>query len=424
LIRVVAVLVAKDLRRKLRSPLGFLVALAFPLLFSALIALTFGRTGSGVPKVRLLVENRDDGLLGKMLLSAATSERMAEHFDVKIVGREGLAAIGRGDASALLVVPPGFTRGILDGQPVTLQLVKNPSEAILPVVAEQIAGLLAEGLDAAAHLLRGPLDELAPFVADGSGSAPSEEGVSRVAVSVHRAIAGSGRYLFPPAITLDGIGAKAADRPGGSGSSDAFGSIFLVVLAGVSVYGMFMVGDQAMRDLLTEAEAGTLRRQLAAPVSAGTLLAGKVVFTAVLSCGSLLLLAAIAWSATTGRVSLAGFAVLSLSLVLAITGTSAAIYGAARNQRRGATISAVLYLVFGFAGGAFVPSGSLPAAVRRIAPASPFYWASDGYQALLSSGAGVAEITSNAAVLFVMGSCLLALGAFLLRRSVMRGGTA
>jgi ABC-2 type transport system permease protein len=422
--RTILLLVAKDLRRKLRSPLGFLIALAFPLVFSLLIALTFGRSGGSVPKVRLLVENRDDGLLGKMLVSAATSERMAEHFDVKIAGEDGRAAIERGDASALLVVPAGFTAGIFENRPVTLGLVKNPSQGIMPVVAEQLAGLLVETLDASAHVLREPLHEIAPFVAGTSGTGPSEEVVSRTAVSVRRAIAGAERYLFPPAIALEGFGGGETKPSGGEGSGSSFGSIFLVVLAGVSVYGLFMVGDQAMRDLLTEADAGTLRRQLASPVTTGTLLAGKVVFTAVLSTASLVVLAAIAWASSTGRVSIPGFFLLSFAVVLAITGTSAAIYGVARSQRQGATAAGILYLFFGFSGGAFVQPQALPAAVRAIAPASPFYWATNGYRALLESGAGVAGIAGHAAVLTAIGVVLLVLGSFLLRRKLLRGGAA
>ena len=39
--------------------------------------------------------------------------------------------------------------------------------------------------------------------------------------------------------------------------------MFLMVLPGISVFGLFVVGDLAMRDLLDETTAGTLRRQLA-----------------------------------------------------------------------------------------------------------------------------------------------------------------
>ncbi len=62
-------MVRKDLLRRRRAPLGYVVALLFPLVFSLLMALSFGR-GSVAPRVHLLVENRDDGMMGGFLAAA------------------------------------------------------------------------------------------------------------------------------------------------------------------------------------------------------------------------------------------------------------------------------------------------------------------------------------------------------------------
>src|SRR5262249_55664215 len=108
-------LVTKDLKRKARSPLGFLAALAFPLVFAGMISLAFGR-GNTVPKVRMLVDNEDGGLLGNALASAFTSQQAAAYFDGKSVGAaEGRALMEAGKASAFLTIPPHFTQDVLDG---------------------------------------------------------------------------------------------------------------------------------------------------------------------------------------------------------------------------------------------------------------------------------------------------------------------
>ena len=52
-------------------------------------------------------------------------------------------------------------------------------------------------------------------------------------------------------------------------------SIFLIVLPGVSVWALFMLGDMAMRDILTESTPGTLRRQLSGPLPAWNAGRGK-----------------------------------------------------------------------------------------------------------------------------------------------------
>lgn len=61
-------MVWKDLRRRARAPLATVLLLLFPLIFAGLIALTFG--GGGVPRVRLLIEDRDGGLLGRLATTA------------------------------------------------------------------------------------------------------------------------------------------------------------------------------------------------------------------------------------------------------------------------------------------------------------------------------------------------------------------
>ena len=67
----------KDILRKRRSPLGIVVMLLFPVVFSLIMAVSFGE--SNVPRAHVLVENSDDGLLGGMLMSALRSEQVAKY---------------------------------------------------------------------------------------------------------------------------------------------------------------------------------------------------------------------------------------------------------------------------------------------------------------------------------------------------------
>src|SRR6185436_19934140 len=103
-----------------------LAALSFPLLFAGLIALAFGQ-GDGIPKVRMLVANEDDGLIAGLVASAFTSQQASPYFDAKTVEHDaGVAMMNAGEASALLTIPKGFTNDVLDGKPTTLTLIKNP----------------------------------------------------------------------------------------------------------------------------------------------------------------------------------------------------------------------------------------------------------------------------------------------------------
>lgn len=424
--------VRKDLLRRVRLPLGYLLLLAFPVLFAGMLALTFGGGGAGgTPRVRLLVEDDDRSAVSGLLASALGSSQLASYFEVEALGEgeDGGARMERGEASALLRIPEGFGQAILEGEPTRLELIRNPAERILPEAAEQAAVVLAEVLSSASRLLRGPLDHVRELAESGEEH-PADVDVAAIAVEVNRILSRSDTFLLPPAITLES-GPLPFEQPPAeeeeeaeAGTGSTTGLIFLMVFPGVAVYALFVLGDQAMRDLLVEAEAGTLRRQLAGPVGPGSLLLAKALYTAVLSLVSLLILAGIAAIAAVGPVRPAAFLLLSLSLILAITGLAATIYGLAPSQRRGATISTLLYLAMAFGSGSFVQLDSLPAAMRRAAPFTPLYWANQGYRDLLASGAGVGDLLPHMAVLAGSGAVLLLVGAALLRRQVLRGAVS
>jgi ABC-2 type transport system permease protein len=123
-------------------------------------------------------------------------------------------------------------------------------------------------------------------------------------------------------------------------------------------------------------------------------------------------------------VSLLGFLLVSAALVLAVTGTSAAIYGLSRTERQAATLGNMIFLLMGFMGGGFIRVDSLPPSLRAIAPATPLYWATQAYHALLEGGVGVAGVLKPAAILVAMGTVLLLVGAAALRRAAATGARA
>jgi ABC-type multidrug transport system permease subunit len=420
-------MVVKDLRRRLRSPLAVLVILAFPVIFAVLIGLVFGSRGERIPKVHLLVENRDDGPAGNMLLSALDSNEAAEYFDVEVVGEEGTQRMEDGEASALLRIPENFSLDLLEGNPTSLELIRNPAQGILPEIAEQTASILVEVLDTGSHVLRKPLETIAPYTKEGAVRI-TDETVAAIAVAVNRLMAGAENYLDPPVIKLEttDLGSTGEEAGGQDDDSAENGTaaVFLYIFPGFSVYALFLVGDVGMRDLLTEGSAGTLRRQMSGPVTGPILVASKALYSLVLASVCLVILAVIGWIVAGHGVSLAGFLMLSGSLVIASTGAGAAVYGLSGKEQRGAVISALVYLVLAFAGGGFFDIRSLPGVVQGVAPVSPFYWGTMGYRSLLQADAGLMDVLPNAGILVAIGLPLLALGSILLERRIRRGGAS
>jgi ABC-type Na+ efflux pump permease subunit len=416
--RRVWLMARKDLLRQLRSPLAISMVLAFPLVFAGLLALTFGGSG-GIPKVHLLVEDRDDSMLSGLLVGALGNEQMAEFFRVEPAGADGLARMENGEASALLRIPQGFAADLLAGEPLTLELIRNPAQGILPEIAEQSASVLAELLSGGSRVLRRPLEQWAAL--NGSKNVTSDQ-VMKISMAFYDAIQEAEKMVLPPAITLETVQLRKEDESEPTGNTRSL--VFIFVLPGISVWALFMVADNAMRDLLVESRSRTLHRQLAGPVSPWQIVAGKALFTAVLSAICLLILSAIGGFAVGRSIDLVAFLLLSSSLVVATTGYASVIYGVARTERQGSTISSIVLLTFAFMGGSFIQIDSLPDTVRRFSPLSPFYWGTTGYRSLIRDSAGVSQILTNVFVLATLGVVLLVVGSALQGRKVRRGATA
>ena len=424
--RLLVHLVAKDLLRKMRSPLGLIAALCFPLIFAGMIALAFGH-GDSLPKVRMLVVNEDDGLLGSGVASVFTSQQASKYFDGKTVtAAQGRALMEDGKGSALLTIPRGFTKDVLYGKPVTLKLLRNPAEGILPEIAEQTVGALTDVLDGGRRVFDKPLADMRPFF-ENDGKAPADADIIAISLAVKRGIEGMSDLVLPPVIVLESEmfgNVKAAPRTAEKKKGDAPSSIFLLVLPGIAVYGLFLVADQGMRDVMTERTLGTLRRQLAGPIAPESIILAKAVYTAALAVMAIVVIGGVGATVLSTPVSVPAFLLLSLALVLAVTGTTAVIYGVARTERQGSTLANMVFLAMGFLGGGFIRVEGLPAAVRGIAPFTPLYWGTQGYRALLENGAGVAGVAQHIGVLALMGAVFLGIGAAALRRTARRGASA
>jgi ABC-type multidrug transport system permease subunit len=430
-VRTIWLLLKKDLLRRRRAPLAVIALLIFPLMFAGLISLAFGGGDAPLPAARLLVEDNDKDLAARIVNGFFDSEELRRFVAAEPAGPDGRQRLANGEASALLVLPEGLTERLLAGDRVELELLRNPAESILPQIAEEISRTLTDVLAIGAELLKSQKDELGITSLE-SFDQLDEAGFGRFGMAAQKLGRAIGPYLDleDPIVAilqveLDKEGKpkaeqKAADTTDGP-STRAL--IFLMILPGVMVYSLFSIGEQMMRDLLFESSHGTLRRQLCAPLSVVQVIAAKVLVAATVAGAALLILMGLAVGLTGRGVDPAGFAVLSLAVVLAVAGASATIYGFARTERQGAAIANMIYLLLAFVGGTFIPTGSLPAAARKIAPFSPFYWGARGFQDLLA-GQSLTDILPAIGILLGLGALLLTLGSVLLDRRFTRGALA
>lgn len=390
----------KDLLRRLRSPLAPVVLLLFPVVFSLLIGVTFGRGGERLAPIEIALVDEDNGILGR-LVQTALSQSQGQgpaRLDVKVASlEEANGLIESNEVSAILRIPPGFTDSLLAERPATLELIKNPAQGIYPEIAQQYVEVLAQLGGAAVRVLGGPAREIRESLT--AGRPPGDDFVARVATTINHKLRGVGRYAFPPAVYL------VSPEPEGGGRNDASPlRVAVYVLPGMAIYALLMLAIVSLQDFQRERVRGTMARQFVAPVPFAAVILGKLASTWILSLVSILILALVAmfWARVT--VSAAGFVALSLAFALAATGFAALLQSLSRSERTGSVIGSILVMIMAMAGGSFVPLEMLPAFVRKIAPFTLTYWGSSGYRDLLFSSAGVARLAPHLAVLGALGA--------------------
>lgn len=258
----------KDLSRWRRDLPALLLWLAVPLVIGTLVTTLMDAGGGAKPRGTLLVADLDDSLPSNAVGAAFGQGELAELVDVESVSVEaGRARIDAGDASAFLVIPAGFGDALLSQEQVTLTLVTNPSQTILPGIIEDVLAVL---LDGGFYLQQLFADEIA--VMTQSTASPSDAEVAELAVAINRKLANAGSQLFPPAFDVEIVETTAAE-PGAS--------VSLLYLPGVLLMAIVFFANGFAADIWTERRQGTLRRLASVPSQLAIFLAGKTLAAGV-----------------------------------------------------------------------------------------------------------------------------------------------
>lgn len=395
----------KDLRRLLREPIGLATWIGIPLLIGVVMVSLFGR-GDPKPQGLLLIADQDDTFVSSFLARAYTQGKLGEMITVSNVKlAEGRRRIGAGDGSALLIIPQGFTDALLRNQPIKLELVTNPSQAILPGMIEEVTAILIDG---AWYLHQFIGDDLRRF-ADMQGT-PPDALIAEFSVKIRRLIESFGRYVDPPAIE---VASEVIQQNPGSQVSVAQ----LMFPSMIYMAALFLAFGYS-GDVWKEKMQGTLRRFAMTPGSARHFLAGKL-----LAVSAVYVALAVVALLTAGL--LLGMPIRNAGLVLLwIPATGAALYlmmliltTLASTPRAASVLTNIAVMLLGMIGGTFFPFEMMPGFLSRIGKWTPNGWALLRLKDILGGQAGAASIAGAFAATAVVGTLLFVLASRRLRRS-------
>jgi ABC-type transport system involved in cytochrome c biogenesis permease component len=413
----------KDLLRRLADPMALLIWIGIPLVLGGLITLI--SSDGAPPRVRVLLVDQDESFVSELLVGAFQRGGDASPLDGSVVTLEdGLRRMGKGEASALVVIPAGFGAALLREPtaepPLILRLVTNPSQRILPGIVEET---LRAGVDLAfyAQRLLGP--QIAEIRAQMEAERePTQLDVMRIAAEVHAAIQSVSDVLLPPVLELEVAPLSEPDATEEAKPPQPT-SMALFMFPGMLLMSLLFVAQGSSPDLWSERSMGTLRRAATAPGSLAAFLGGKLAAVTILMGAIALLGAALMvlffgqdparalWGVLWATACALAFAVLMFWLQTL-----------AGSERGGGLITMLILFPLLMVGGTFFPFEAMPEGLAAIGRLTPAGLAVNGLARILDGSAKLAELARAAAWLGVPAALLFLSLSARLRSTFVAGG--
>jgi len=360
--------------------------LLLPVVFATFFGLVMGGGSSPAgATASLTVVDEDGGPLARVLIEDLAGEGVVV-AELTPDERETATNVVR-----TLIIPAGFTEGVLAGEKQTLRFEKEPDTS-------QEAALVAQARIVAAitHLI-GRLVEASSDLEAGTTISPEAFAAVEVAddlVMVQTTVSGHATVI-----------------PDGFAQSIPGMTVMFVMLIALT-YGAASIS--------AERTSGNLRRLVTAPVSRGEIIGGKIAGRFLISALQITLLVAVGVLANRIFGIFIGDHPVQVWLVLLLFAGTVAPLGVAlggwiTDPDRAASVGVILTMVMAAFGGCWWPLEVVSAPLKTVALVFPTGWTMRALHGLISFGQNLGEIAPNLLALAGFAAFFSALAARSLR---------
>jgi ABC-type multidrug transport system permease subunit len=303
---------------------------------------------------------------------------------------------------------------VLAERPVTLTLLTNPAQSILPGIVEESLSLLADGTFYLHRLVGDQLQLIAAGPPPGQDTMPDVM-VAGIAVAFNRAVDQVLTYFDPPVVKLATAAASAAE-------AEEEVNLGVLFVPSILLMSLLFWAQGLGNDIWQERQQSTLRRVAVAPHDLTRFLAGKLLAAAGvmatvcvigLTVGYLYLKLplrslplAVVWS------TLAGCLLLAILMTIQLFTTS---------QRMGNIVTLVLIFPLMMLGGSFFPFEAMPEWMVAIGRWTPNGWALEMLKQIMLERATAGELIQGVVMIAAIVGLLFAVGARRLRAGFALG---
>ena len=393
--RELAVLVAKDIQLLIRDRWALLFLLLAPIVVISVAGFSLStfygsRGGSGMVFV-LPVADLDGGEVAEQLVA---SLEQAAGLRVERVGEPEARrlVVEAGEAGAALIIPEGFTTEFRRGREVRLVLLTDPVRQLELLRIKSEVGRVQAALVASQVASRVAVVEVLTHAGDVDFETVSEDAGVLASRLIDKSVG-----LDEQSLTSSRTSFNTFDQ-----NVPGFGVTFLMLgmLLGVGL------------GLVDERDWGILYRLTASPVSAGTIVTGKVISRLLIGVVQMVIL--FAFGRAVFGISL-GPSLLALGLVIGGVSFASAAFGllvASLAPTRDSVVQLGTIAIMGMAaiGGCWWPMSIEPVWLQRVAHLFPTAWAMEAFNDLMLRERSLPDVGLAVFALIVFGLIYLAVG--------------
>jgi len=352
-LRAALVIAGTDLRRRLRNRSFLVQGVVGPIVLATIISLAFGGVHNDIEATIGLVD-ADGSPASAGFVEALVGADTGDLRFVEVDSPEEARRRVDRDLGAAVVVPEGFAASLRGERPLDVEVLSDPDAPISAEVARAVATGFADRAAAA---------RLAALTAAEVGDrVPGDDVLAAIDLPLEVTTTGTAGDVSPAAYF-----------------GPSMGLLFL-----------FLSMGNVARDLLAEKRVQLLDRLRAGPVRDGTLVAGRglsVVAVGVTSLCGIWAVTPVALGAHWGPPL--GVVAVILAASLAVAGIAGLVAAVARTDQSADVLASMIGFAFAMVGGAFIPLGSMPEGLQRLALLTPI---GQALRALADLSAGSGEV--------------------------------
>jgi hypothetical protein len=348
--------------RTLKKPGAIFLWLLLPFVFMTIYQLTFG--GDNEFSVGLAIVDHDSTFVSRFVGGAFDQGPLEDLIDVQRV--ENLEQVhklfGRGNASAALVIPDGFSDHLLRSEPVTLTLYKNPRHFFAPQIAEGVVDGLATMGNGVVGLFHEPLARIQSFV--DSDREPTADDVAGMARTIY-----SLAEETPSLEAMSSVEVNLVEEEQKEPWEFNMGAMFFPGLVAFALMSLSLALEYRF---LFDRKKKINHRIVTTPMRPVNILLQQrlysVAFLYVMAVGTAVLGGLIFRIPPIGIVNVN---IATVALILFITGINGIIFGMSNSLKAVSAMSSVVMMVLMVMGGGFFPIEFYPGWAQSVAEHVP-----------------------------------------------------